>query len=71
MFEEGKKQAYISQRLKFGAFLAFIASCNKSQTLPRGLTEGRFRSYWTRTDKAGGELAPAAATGIGIISIRS
>jgi len=41
-------QPYVSQRLKFGAFLNYIASCNKSD-LAVNLTEGRFRQHWTCT----------------------
>ena len=50
---EGCTQRLISYRVCFGRFLAF--SINGS--IPRNLTERRFRAYWERTDGAANVLA--------------
>ncbi len=52
---EGKTQTYISQRLAFGRFLAFIAAAINPEFAPikAKLTEFRFRSYWRRTQDVG------------------
>jgi hypothetical protein len=49
---EGISQVRAQYRLRFGRFLAFITSGDKSEIVPRNLSERRFRSYWERTDKA-------------------
>jgi len=41
-------QSVMGKRLRFGRFLAF----SPDRTIPRNLTEWRFRGYWERTDKA-------------------
>lgn len=43
--KEGCSRSRVTQRLTFGAFLAFATDRN----IPRNLTEWRFRSYWART----------------------
>ena len=45
---EGKSQFWVSKRVLFGKFLAFIST----GYIPRTCTERRFRSYWERTDNA-------------------
>lgn len=51
--KEGKSQRWVSYRLLFGRFLGFSTSCSISQNPAYlKLTEGRFRQYWSRTDKA-------------------
>lgn len=52
----GKRQSWVSQRLRFGAFLAFITSGDNPE-IPAlsGLTERGFRRLWSKTkgdDKA-------------------
>jgi hypothetical protein len=44
--KEGKTQPWITYRLRFGRFLGFITTVIKIETLPKNLTEGRFRSFW-------------------------
>lgn len=39
-------------RIRFGRFLSFLTTGEKSQSAPRNLTERRFRGYWSRTDMA-------------------
>jgi transcriptional regulator with XRE-family HTH domain len=41
----------IAQRLRFGRFLNFSTSVENLKTLPNNLTEGKFRDYWSKTDK--------------------
>jgi hypothetical protein len=52
---EGKSQSYISQRLLFGKFLAFIAAAINTEFAPikAQLTEWRFRAYWARAADVG------------------
>ena len=38
----------------FGRFLGFISTEINTEILPKNLSEGRFRSYWERIEKAGG-----------------
>lgn len=45
----GKSQNWVSYRLRFGGFLRSITSCDKNESLPANLTEGRFRTSWERT----------------------
>jgi len=45
---EGKSQNHISEKLKFGAFIHFIASGDNPQ-IPANLTERKFRGYWLKT----------------------
>jgi transcriptional regulator with XRE-family HTH domain len=59
--KEGCGQPTIGRRLKFGDFLSFVENMpvginseNTPFTLPLDLTEGKFRKYWQRTDKTGG-----------------
>src|SRR5262245_54882063 len=46
----GKKQSWVSKRLKFGAVLVFIPTWNKDSApdISR-LTEGAFRKLWSKT----------------------
>ena len=40
-----------NSRLRFGKFIQFFStSCTKEWTLPVNLTEGKFRSYWEKTE---------------------
>jgi hypothetical protein len=34
----------------FGRFLTFITTVINSDSVPKSLTEGRFRKYWERTE---------------------
>ena len=43
-----------SETTMFGRFLSFSTNVENSQTTPTNLTEGKFRSYWDRTDKCSG-----------------
>jgi hypothetical protein len=49
--KEGKSQAWVVCRLRFGRFLNFITAVIKSENLPKAFTEGRFRGLWEQTDK--------------------
>jgi hypothetical protein len=49
---EGKSQSWIERRLRFGRFLDFTPIGVNAENLPKNLSEGRFRSYWERTDKS-------------------
>jgi hypothetical protein len=37
-------------RVRFGRFLNFVSDLTGGESLPKNLTERRFRSYWLRTD---------------------
>jgi transcriptional regulator with XRE-family HTH domain len=50
--KEGKSPQYIARRLKFGQFLNFSPIGESAEKLPPNLTEGRFRGYWAKTNKA-------------------
>ena len=53
--KEATTQQSIAYRMRFGRFLNFITTVINSQfTLPKNLTERRFRSFWDRTEKANG-----------------
>jgi hypothetical protein len=52
--KERKSQQWISRRMLFGRFLSFTPTGVNAETLPINLGEWRFRSYWDRTDKFGG-----------------
>jgi hypothetical protein len=45
--KENVSQKLIDFKLRFGRFLILSTTC--TQKIPRTLTEGRFRSYWERT----------------------
>lgn len=47
----GKSPAWVTYRLRFGRFLHFFTTVNNQESLPKTFTEGRFRSFWERTDK--------------------
>jgi hypothetical protein len=47
--KEGKSPQWIAQRLRFGRFLNFSTMVEKTETLPKNLTERKFRKYWERT----------------------
>jgi len=49
--KEGKDQSYIARRLLFGRFLQYMPIGIKAESLPKNLTEGRFRALWEQTDK--------------------
>lgn len=44
---EGVARQHVARKLAFGAFLSFAPT----GSIPRNLTERRFRGYWERTDK--------------------
>lgn len=44
----GKTQPWVGYRLRFGAFCHFITIVI-NRTLPRNLTEGKFRCYWEKS----------------------
>lgn len=50
--KEGLDRTRITQRLRFGRFLNFIATAINAEKLPINLTERKFRHYWSQTDKA-------------------
>jgi hypothetical protein len=50
--KEGRTQSWVQYRLRFGRFLNFITMVIKTDSLPKNLTERRFRSLWEQTDKA-------------------
>lgn len=52
---EGKSPQWAAQRIRFGRYLSFSTDVEKSEKPPRNLTEGKFRSFWERTDKKGNE----------------
>jgi hypothetical protein len=45
----GKKQAWVSNRLRFGRFIQLYYNCNKSEKALGNVTEGRFRACWAKT----------------------
>lgn len=49
--KEGKSRPYIAQKLIFGRFLGFVASATSAENLPKNLSEGYFRKFWSQTDK--------------------
>jgi hypothetical protein len=49
--KEGKTQAWISRRLVFGRFLEFMPNGISAESLPKNLSEGRFREFWKQTDR--------------------
>ena len=51
---EGKGQAWIDKRMRFGRFLNFNPTGLNLENTPTNLTERKFRDYWDRTDKCGG-----------------
>jgi hypothetical protein len=53
--KEGMSQKWIDLRLRFGRFLSFSTTVLKSESLPKSLTERRFRLFWSQTDKDGNE----------------
>ena len=63
---EGKSQAWIVCRLRFGAFLQFITTGNNSE-IPANLSERRFRGYWEQTEGNEGRDATNELFLIGII----
>lgn len=42
------------RRLRFGQFLSFATTVANLDSLPKNLTEGRFRDYWEQTAKSDG-----------------
>jgi transcriptional regulator with XRE-family HTH domain len=51
--KEGKAQSWISERMRFGRFLDFISREMDANSLPKNLTEKRFRSFWRETGPPG------------------
>jgi hypothetical protein len=51
---EGKPRRYIAYNLCFGRFLSFGTTVPNAENNLIKLTEGKFRQYWDRTDKCGG-----------------
>jgi len=52
--KENKSQDWISLHMRFGRFLNFTTMVVKSESLPKNLTERRFRFYWDQTKNEGG-----------------
>lgn len=50
--KEEKTQQWVALRIRFGRFLNFTTTVVNSDSLPKNLTERRFRSYWEQTNKA-------------------
>jgi hypothetical protein len=50
--KEGRSHDWVSLQMRFGRFLSFSTTVEKL-TLPKNLTEYRFRNYWHQTDKSG------------------
>jgi transcriptional regulator with XRE-family HTH domain len=48
--KEGKSQQWIAVRLRFGRFLDFTTTVVNTESIPNNFTEGRFRSFWERTE---------------------
>jgi hypothetical protein len=48
--KERKSDSWVLLHLRFGRFLNFLADVRNSESLPKNLTESRFRSYWLRAD---------------------
>jgi len=55
--KEGMSREWVLVRLRFGRFLNYVTSVTSSNYIPKRLTEGRFRSYWSQTGKNDGERA--------------
>jgi len=49
--KEAIAQSWVNYRLRFGRFLNFITDVINPENLPNNLTEGKFRGYWSKTDK--------------------
>ena len=49
--KEHKAPQHIARALRFGRFLNFSPTGENPETLPKSLSERRFREYWERTDK--------------------
>lgn len=50
--KEGKSRQQIQRQLRFGQFLAIAPMGANTDSLPKNLSERKFREYWERTDKA-------------------
>ena len=50
---EGKTRQWVAYRIRFGKFLEFATTVANQETLPKNLTERRFRSYWDRGNSTG------------------
>ena len=60
--EEGKSEQWIFYRLQFGKFLGYATNLTDVKYVSiSNLTEGRFRNYWGRTNKADDETMRFAA----------
>lgn len=44
-----KSRQWVEKRLRFGRFLTFATTCSKTPPDLSTLTEGRFRSFWSKT----------------------
>jgi hypothetical protein len=51
---EGRPRPYVTRLLLFGRFLSFVPMGTNAESVLLGLTERRFRDFWDRTDKCGG-----------------
>jgi hypothetical protein len=52
--------------LRFGRFLNFPTTVENPETGPLGLTERRFREFWDRTDKCGGNERRVSSGAAGV-----
>ena len=48
--KERKSDSWALFHVRFGRFLNFLTDVRSSESLPKNLTESRFRSYWLRAD---------------------
>jgi hypothetical protein len=48
---EKKDRSWITRRVLFGRFLRFVPMGTESDSLPKDLTERKFRAFWERTPK--------------------
>lgn len=55
--KEGKSQQWIVTKLRFGRFLNFTTTVVNTESILKNITEGRFRSYWERTESGPNERA--------------
>lgn len=52
--KEGLKTSYVSTLASFGRFLGFSSIAENAEFIPNNLSAARFRDYWRRTEKGGG-----------------
>jgi len=52
--KEGKSRPWVVCRVRFARFLDFVTTVTNSEKLPKNLTEGRFREFWSQTNREDG-----------------